>query len=235
MDDQIKNFAADMAKALYDIDIKSWAEDLGSALFEAWQKGEDGAEAFKKKASEIIAELAQKIAVTKLIETAMQPVLNAVTSEMEKKNGQLDEQSISAISDAMNLVGTTLPQSFNNLMDGLNQGMMKAGLADMRQLEESTESSSTTAGIKSITETTADLLASYINAVRADVSMMRMEQSINLPAITLAVQRTSVLAETQVQLQTQIAANTLRNADAAERIYDIMHKIDTGITKVKVG
>ena len=235
MDDQIKNFAADMAKALYDIDIKSWAEDLGSALFEAWQKGEDGAEAFKKKASEIIAELAQKIAVTKLIETAMQPVLDAVTSEMEKKNGQLDEQSISAISDAMNLVGTTLPQSFNNLMDGLNQGMMKAGLADMRQLEESTESSSTTAGIKSITETTADLLASYINAVRADVSMMRMEQSINLPAITLAVQRTSVLAETQVQLQTQIAANTLRNADAAERIYDIMHKIDTGITKVKVG
>ena len=235
MDDQIKNFAADMAKALYDIDIKSWAEDLGSALFEAWQKGEDGAEAFKKKASEIIAELAQKIAVTKLIETAMQPVLNAVTSEMEKKNGQLDEQSISAISDAMNLVGTTLPQSFNNLMDGLNQGMMKAGLADMRQLEESTESSSTTAGIKSITETTADLLASYINAVRADVSVMRMEQSINLPAITLAVQRTSVLAETQVQLQTQIAANTLRNADAAERIYDIMHKIDTGITKVKVG
>lgn len=235
MDDQIKNFAADMAKALYDIDIKSWAEDLGSALFEAWQKGEDAAEAFKKKASEIIAELAQKIAVTKLIETAMQPVLDAVTSEMEKKNGQLDEQSISAISDAMNLVGTTLPQSFNNLMDGLNQGMMKAGLADMRQLEESTESSSTTAGIKSITETTADLLASYINAVRADVSMIRMEQSINLPAITLAVQRTSVLAETQVQLQTQIAANTLRNADAAERIYDIMHKIDTGITKVKVG
>jgi len=32
----------------------------------------------------------------------------------------------------------------------------------------------------------------------------------------------------------QIAANTVQNADAADRIYDFMHKIDIGATKVRM-
>lgn len=232
MDDEIKHFAEDMAKAIYDIDVKSWASDLGDALFEAWQKGEDGAEAFRKKASEIIADVAKKIAVTKLIETAMQPVLDVITSEMERTNGQLDERSVEAISAQMAIIGGTLPTAFNNLMDGLNAGMQKAGLEDMRSI--GTESaSSMTNSIKGVTETTADLLASYINAIRADVSVNRM----TLTEILYAVQGQTempMIARAQLQQLEQVAANTQRNADAAEMIYEMLNQNVLGALPFRV-
>ena len=57
MKQQIKDFAEDAADSLYGINLKDWASQLGDALYEAWQKGEDGAEAFKKKAAEIMGDV----------------------------------------------------------------------------------------------------------------------------------------------------------------------------------
>lgn len=222
MDDEIKHFAEDMAKSLYDIDVKSWASELGDALFEAWQKGEDGADAFKKKASEIIADVAKNIVTTKLIETAMQPILDIVVSEMARTKGMLDEVSVARISSEMAAIGQVLPDSFNSLMDGLNDGIKKAGLTDLKELGKESGSSSLSAGIKGITEQTADLLASYVNAIRADVSVIRANYEVNLPSISSAVQRTSVLAEAQVALQTQIADNTYRSAELVASIERIL-------------
>jgi hypothetical protein len=88
--------------------------------------------------------------------------------------------------------------------------------------------------IKSITEDTADLLASYINAIRADVSMNRLVLEESLPAITVAVQRTNVIAEQQVAYQEQIAANTRANAEAAASIYDILHRVEIGAATLSV-
>lgn len=222
MDDEIKHFAEDMAKSLYDIDVKSWASELGDALFEAWQKGEDGAGAFKKKATELIADVAKNIVVTKFIETAMSDVLKTVDSEMERTKGMLDAQSVEALAAQMAALGSTLPDSFNNLMDGLNEGMKKSGLMDMKELGNESGSSSLSNGIKGITEQTADLLASYVNAIRADVSVIRANYEVNLPSISSAVQRTSVLAEAQVALQTQIADNTYRSAELVASIERIL-------------
>jgi hypothetical protein len=233
MDDEIKHFAEDMAKTLYDIDIKSWAQELGDALFEAWQKGEDGAEAFKKKASEIMAEVAKSIAVTKLIETAMQPVLDEIVSEMKRTKGQLDEQSVENIAAKMEVVSETLPGSFNKLMDGLNEGMKKAGLEDMKKLGDDTDATKNGIG-KAITEQDTSLWASYLNAIRLDVSVMRATENIHLPAISTDVHRVSVLAQAQVDHLQQIADNTKRNADAADKIYEAMHRIETGATRVAI-
>ena len=232
LDDQIKYFAEDLAKSLYDIDVHSWAQELGDSLFEAWQKGENGAEAFKKKAQEIIAEVAKSIAVQKLIEKAMEPVLDVVTNEMDRTSGMLDERSIEAIANAMSVVGNTLPNAFTNLMDGLDAGLQKAGFGSMKDAAESDNTLSS--GIKGVTEETADILASYINAIRADVSMNRMIVSESLPAITVAVERTNVIAEQQVAYQEQIALNTRQNADAAEAIYDLLHRVELGGASLKV-
>lgn len=234
LDDEIKNFAIDMANALYSIDIKSWASQLGDALFEAWQKGESGAEAFKKKASELIAELSKNIATTKLIETAMQPVLDIIVSEMKRTKGMLDEKSVSDISEKMAVISNTLPDSFNKLMDALNEGIKKAGLTDMKKLAEDTESATQNGIGKAITEQDTSLWSSYINAIRLDTSVIRATEAQHLPIISVAAQRVSVLAETQVAHLQQIADNTKRNADAADRIYDIMRKIDNGTTKLTI-
>ena len=234
IEDEIKNFQVDLANALYDIDVKNWASELGDALFEAWQKGESGADAFKKKASEIIAELSKNIAVTKLIETSMQPILDTIVSEMERTKGMLDEQTIEKIANQMALVGKTLPDSFNALMDGINEGVKRAGLMDLKELDNDS-SSATQNGIgKEITEQDTTLWASYINAIRLDVSMIRATEALHLPQISLAVQQVSVLAETQVQHLQHIAENTKRNADEAAKIYDVVHRIETGATKIAV-
>ena len=234
MDDEIKHFAEDMAKSLYDIDVKSWASELGDALFEAWQKGESGAEAFKKKASEIMAEVAKNIAVAKLIETAMQPVLDAIISEMERTSGRLDAQSVEKIAGDMAEVSTTLPESFNTLMDALNEGMKKAGLTDMKELANETKSATQNGIGKEITEQDTTLWASYLNAIRLDVSVIRATEALHLPVISTDVHRVSILAETQVAHLQQIAENTKRNADAADKIYDAMHRIETGATKLVI-
>ena len=234
MDDEIRHFAEDMAKSLYDIDIKSWAAELGDALFEAWQKGESGAEAFKKKASEIMAEVAKSIAVTKLIETAMQPILDTIVKEMESKKGMLDEQSVSRIAEQMAEVSTVLPDSFNALLDALNEGMIKAGLTDMKELANETKSATQHGIGKEITEQDTSLWSSYLNGIRLDVSVIRATEALHLPVISVAVQRVSVLAETQVAHLQQIANNTKRNADAADKIYDVVHRIETGATKLTI-
>ena len=234
MDDEIKHFAEDMAKSLYDIDVKSWASELGDALFEAWQKGESGAEAFKKKASEIMAEVAKNIAVTKLIETAMQPVLDAIVKEMERTKGMLDEKSVENIADNMNIVSQTLPDSFNKLMDGLNEGIKKAGLTDMKELANDTKSATQNGIGKAITEQDTSLWSSYLNGIRLDVSVIRATEALHLPAISVAVQRVSVLAQAQVDHLQQIADNTKRNADAADKIYDVVHRIETGATRLTI-
>ena len=93
-------------------------------------------------------------------------------------------------------------------------------------------SNSMSNGIKGVSEQTADLLASYINAIRADESAIRAAVTQSLTSIDSAVTRgdnsyllanlegiareqlrSNVLAETQVQLLQHIADNTLRTAD----------------------
>lgn len=73
-----------------------------------------------------------------------------------------------------------------------------------------------TASIQGATEDTADLLASYINAVRSDVSVQTHELWPRL--LDTALPQISVIAQSQLDAQRQIAENTLRNALAAEAI-----------------
>lgn len=235
MDDQIKHFAEDMAKAIYDIDIKSWATELGDALFEAWQKGEDGAEAFKNKAREIITDVAKKIVAAKLIETAMQPVLNAVVSEMERTDGKLNEKSIENIATAMEQVGNILPSAYNTMMDGIDKGLQRAGLGSMK---DDADTSSTTASKViqgGFTENETGLLLSYINAMRADLSFQRQDVYGIRQFLEGNFSEMPIIAQAQLQQLQQIARNTLRNADAADSIYELLHRLAPDGTKIKVG
>lgn len=72
-------------------------------------------------------------------------------------------------------------------------------------------SSSTSSSIKGMSEQTADLLASYLNAIRADVSVIRQLTIPDLDSIDMT-------AKAQLQQLNQIAQNTFRNAEAADSI-----------------
>lgn len=70
-------------------------------------------------------------------------------------------------------------------------------------------SSSMTSSVKGITEQTGDIIASYLNAIRADVSVTRQLQGVYLPKL-------DITATAQLQQLDSIAQNTSRNALAAE-------------------
>ena len=86
-------------------------------------------------------------------------------------------------------------------------------------------SSSSRNSVKSITEETGDLIASYLNEIRADCAVMRAEQAKYYPEM-------SEIAKSQLSQLNAIARNTLRNADAAERIESIFVEYNDNFNRV---
>ena len=229
MEDEIENFAKDMAKNLWDIDVKSWAKTLTDTIVDAWKKGENAVDAYKNKVKEMMLDLTTSILSQKVMEEMLDKVnIDALITElMSSTMGELDTDSVAMIADKLNEVGVGSAEVITSILDEMER---KGYISKDEEEKSSTASSS----IKGITEQTADLLASYVNAIRADVSIIRGTQVIYLPSIATAVQHTSAMADIQVMNLQQIADNTRRNADAADKIYDIMHKIDTGVTAIKM-
>ena len=89
-------------------------------------------------------------------------------------------------------------------------------------------SSSSRNSVKSITEETGGLIASYLNAIRLDCSVMRAEQAKYYPEM-------SEIAKSQLTQLNTIARNTLRNADAAERIDATVSELNDNFNRVLNG
>lgn len=89
-------------------------------------------------------------------------------------------------------------------------------------------SSSSRNSVKGITEEEADLGLSYLNAIRLDCSVIRAEQAKYYPEM-------SEIAKSQLSQLNAIARNTLRNADAAERIESILVEYNDNFNRVLNG
>lgn len=89
-------------------------------------------------------------------------------------------------------------------------------------------SSSSRNSVKGITEEEADLGLSYLNAIRLDCSVIRAEQAKYYPEM-------SEIAKSQLTQLNAIVQNTLRNADAAERIESIFIEYNGNFNRVLNG
>lgn len=212
---QIKTFAQDFLKDVYSIDMKSWASTLTDTIVSAWAKGEDAVDAYKKKVKDMVRDVVKNIITQKIMEKALEKPIEWLTSVLDEK-GQLDETDMINFAKQVNEIGDKVVPQITGLFDALkNEGL------DMRE----DGSSSTTNSIKGITEETADLLASYLNAVRLDVSVIREMQGKFIPEM-------SEIAKSQLTQLNLIARNTLRNADAAERIEKIFIEYNDNFNRV---
>jgi hypothetical protein len=212
---QIKTFAQDFLKDVYSIDMKSWGNQLTDTVVSAWTKGEDAVEAYKNKVKEMVREVTKNIVSQKIMEKALEKPLEWLTGILDEK-GKLDETDMDDFADKLYQVGENVVPQLTGIFDALKE----KGL-DLRE----NGSSSTTNSIKGITEETADLLASYLNAVRLDVSVIREMQGKFLPEM-------SEIAKSQLTQLNLIARNTLRNADAAERIEKIFIEYNDNFNRV---
>ena len=95
-------------------------------------------------------------------------------------------------------------------------------------------SSSSTNSVKGITEETADIIVSYLNAMRLDLSVNRDELKTLSDFIQAKLPELSVIAQSQLTQLNVIAQNTLRNADSAERIESMLNSVINGVKRIRV-
>lgn len=101
----------------------------------------------------------------------------------------------------------------------------------IRETSGSSSGSSMSSSIKGVTENTADLLASYINAIRATSAINQQ----SLLQIVQSTQQMTPIVQAQldqlrdiVRSNNLIAENTQKNAQLVERIENILHQSQTG-------
>lgn len=225
---QIKTFYEDLAKERYSADLDSWANDIASALVDAFAAGEDAAVAFDNTVAKIMKDVVNNIVKISVVKPAMEGLKDFLFGT----NGIATTNSSGGVeitaNEAADLVGQLVKLKSQidngaNIYNIVAEAMKSLGL-DMNGNSGSSMSNS----IKGMSEQQADILASYINAIRADVAIDREMLMTTMPMLASGVQQCSVLAQQQVAHQEQIASNTLRNAEAASQIYDLLHRVELG-------
>lgn len=175
LDDQIRNFSEDMAKELWDIDIKGWADQLSDALASAFENGESMAKAYKDTVKSILQTVLNDMLRMKIIE----PMLKSLEDKLFGDKGAFDPNDIEG---SMSKVMATFGEFFGE--GGEGQKMITAAnemmTASQRALEPyglsvyNDSGKTLSASVQGVTEDTAGLLAGYVNALRQDVSAMRL-------------------------------------------------------------
>lgn len=196
LDEQIMFFVEDLAKELWGIDFKSWASQISDALWTAFENGEDALDAFHEEAKDIISDVAKRMMNIHLIEPVFQQLEDALFGKMDSNGQRVGGAAYNYATGEFNENETLriLGKFFGE--DGEFAKVIGSAESFYNMAQEATgfdfssgekKSSGTTNTIKSITENTADLLASYINAIRADVSVDRALMSQYFPMFHAAI------------------------------------------------
>ncbi len=226
---KIKEFAMETAKDLYGIDLKDWASQLGDALVDAFAAGEDAAEAFDAAVGNILKSLVKKMVSLSIIEPMFKDLQQYLFGSDGKsgafgKDFELDGNEVAEMKKYLDVIKDKGIPAAQKLFDQIND--TTGGLLT----ETDKAKSGLSAGIQGVTEDTADLLASYINAIRADVSVSRINWEKLMDDV---IPQMNVIAQAQLDAQKQIAANTLRNAVAAEAIVQYSKSIDDRLRRAQ--
>ena len=183
LDDKIMNFTEDLANSLWGIDIKGWADQFTDAIVTAWENGEDAAKAFDDTVSDVMRSVVRNMLKLGVVEPLMAQLREKLfgangavvwnTDAEGNKTGINWEASqsnvLSVINDALGDKGyirNALVNTVPTMMDAIQNEIPDIDLKNY-------DSSSAGNSIKSITEQQADLLLSYLNAIRLDVSVDR--------------------------------------------------------------
>lgn len=228
MQQSIRDFAEEMADTLYGINLKDWASQLGDSLYEAWKKGEDGAEAFKKKAGEILGDVMNNILKLSILEPLMEDVQTYLFGKDGKSGAfgsdfELDNSEIETLAGKV-MKGMEGVDAYTSALDTLEKVLNDKYGITMKGDESANSDNSLT--LQGLTEETGGLIASYLNAIRASVAHLELNDISTSEYIKQiaadSLPQLTALSQAQLQLQQQIVNNTGRNAVAAEEIHRIL-------------
>ena len=217
METTINNFAKDFLKDIYGVDMKAWASQLTDAVVSAWSKGEDAIDAYKKKAKEMVKDLTKNIVSQKVMEAALQGPLDNLT-EIIKKKGKLEPEDVVKVADDLYNGTNNAAENITAILERLkNMGL---------DLSENGDGSVTN-GIKNITEETADILASYVNAIRLDVSVNRAQVKDIGELLKMRLPEMGQIQKAQLGQLTQIVMLAEARNEKLDRMMDWMNAVST--------
>lgn len=193
LDDKTMHFIEDAAKNLWGIDIKGWADQVSDALCNAFENGEDAAKAFKDTTEDILRGVASNIIKMGIIQPMFEELRTKLLGYNDKEGnyhaGLIDIHDKNSFKDPDKTakvlaggVGQFMKERGNDMITTAQQGLI--GMERMFEsmgysLKKSKDSGSGTlsSGIQGMSEDTAGLLAGYVNALRQDVSYIRLIQT----------------------------------------------------------
>ena len=217
METTINNFAKDFLKDVYGVDMKAWASQLTDAVVSAWSKGEDAIDAYKKKAKEMVKDLTKNIVSQKVMEVALQGPLDNLT-EIIKQKGKLEPEDVVKVADDLYNGTNNAAENITAILERLkNMGL---------DLSENGDESVTN-GIKNITEETADILASYVNAIRLDVSVNRAQVKDIGELLKMRLPEMGQIQKAQLGQLTQIVMLAEARNEKLDRMMDWMNSVST--------
>ena len=224
LNEQINEFKSNVLKEIYGIDLTSFSNSLSSALVDAFKNGQDAAEAFANSVNNLLDTIVKNVIAQAVIMPEVEKLMKQIEDTYDLNDPDSIDNVIDLIAEWGDKIGTQLVENGEKIYKGVNE---RTG----GKLSANGSSSSTSSSIKGLTEETGSLLASYINAIRADVSMSR---EMLKQVVEVAFPQMNVLAEQQlkqlnaiVQQAKLIEANTRSNAEAARNIQSAFNSVLT--------
>ena len=180
---ELANFVSDIAQELYNIDIKGWADQIGDALINAFENGEDAAKAFEDATRSIMQSVVSNIIKIGLLEPMFKDLNDKLfvgytdnegvwhdpyTSYDKISQDPMGEGKRVAdfVNNWFNSTGEAIITGVNEIYTGINAGL--GGILT------NPNTKTLSASIQGTTEQTSTLLAGYVNAARQDLAADRL-------------------------------------------------------------
>ena len=225
--DAMNDAAAQSAEYMTSL-FSSAADTIADKMVGAFLESGSAAVDLKDVVSDVASQMASDLIKTLYI----MPILNQYAEQLQAiaANNQLSADEKTAA--ALGVLQTGVEQIKDN-EDAINETLEQLDEFFARGEEGTTDLGE---GIKGITEDQANLLASYLNAIRADVSFsktlwIRMDDNLQKIANMLTS------SPTLMEYQAQIAANTYDTAMASQAILSELRSVistDSGDTAIRV-
>lgn len=161
LDRQIQDMVDEISKDILQTDAKTFANELGDALMEAFSKGEDAAKAFDDVVNNVMRNAVMNQLKKRFLEQQLQGALDGLEKSMGYWNG--DEFIFDGLTDAeianfKNKVAA-ITSNFNQAL-GIYSDLFK----DLELDKE--DDTSLTGAVKGVSEETASIVAGQMNAIR---------------------------------------------------------------------
>lgn len=229
---EIAKITEEMAKSLTDMDLSTLKSEWTNLLNDLDSANEDFADNFEKHMrNAILSGMIANLYGDKLAELNKENAKRGGNEKGNKyiaKDGSVKEHtggddSKDVMSEYTEEEYRLSAEAYKELSEQTRQ--TRDVLKKLYGWSDKDSKSRTGSNIKGITEETADILVSYVNQCRADLSVVRNLQATHLPQL-------SEVAKSQLTQLSMISQHTLRNAEAAERIDVSITELSSNIRQV---